>query len=47
MTEFFCIKIHMNQSKVDCLFDLGSQSNFISTRLVENIGLETQYHLHP
>jgi hypothetical protein len=24
MTEFFCIKIHMKQNKVDFLFDLDS-----------------------
>jgi hypothetical protein len=47
MTELFCIKIHMKQSKVDCLFDPGSQSNLISTQLVEKLGLETQDHPHP
>jgi hypothetical protein len=30
MTELLCIKIHMKQNKVDCLFDPSSQSNLIS-----------------
>jgi hypothetical protein len=47
MTELFCIKYHMKQSKVDCLFDPGSQSNLIYAQLVEKLGLETQDHLHP
>jgi hypothetical protein len=47
MTELFYIKIHMKQSKVDCLFDPGSQSNLISAQLVEKFGLETQDHPHP
>jgi hypothetical protein len=47
MTKLFCIKIHMKQSKVNCLFDLSSQSNLISTQLVEKLGLETQDHPHP
>jgi hypothetical protein len=46
-TELFCMKIHMKQSKVDCLFDPSSQSNLISAQLVENIWMENQYHLHP
>jgi hypothetical protein len=28
----------MNKSKVDCLFDPGSQSNLISAQLVEKLG---------
>jgi hypothetical protein len=47
MTKIFCIKIHMKQNKVDCLFDPDSQSNLISTQLVYKIGLEIQDHLHP
>jgi hypothetical protein len=47
MTELFCIKIHMKQNIVDCLFDLGSQSNLISAQLVEKLGLETQDHPQP
>jgi hypothetical protein len=37
----------MKQSKVDCLFNLGSQSNLIYVKIVEKLGPETQYHLHP
>ena len=47
MTKLFCIKIHMKKSKVDCLFDLGSQSNLIFEKLVEKIRLESQDHPHP
>jgi hypothetical protein len=47
MIELFCIKIHLKQSKVDFLFNPGSQSNLISTQLVENIGMETQDIPHP
>jgi hypothetical protein len=47
MIELFYNKIHMKQRKVDFLFDLGSQSNLISSQLVENLGLETQDHMHP
>jgi hypothetical protein len=47
MSESFCIKIHMKQRKVDCLFDPSSQSKLISTQLVEKLGMETQYHPHP
>jgi hypothetical protein len=46
-TELFYIKIHMKQRKVVCLLNIGSQSNLISTQLVEKIWLETQYHPHP
>jgi hypothetical protein len=47
ITELFYIKIHMKQSKVDCLFYPGSQSNLIYVHLVERLGLETQDHSHP
>jgi hypothetical protein len=47
MAELLCIKIHMKRSKVDCLFDPSSQSNFVYAQLVENIGLETLEHIHP
>jgi hypothetical protein len=47
MIELLFIKIHMKQSKVDCFFDPGSLSKLISAQLVENIGLDTQEHLHP
>jgi len=41
MTKIFCIKIHMKQRKVDFFSNPSSQSNLISTELVENLGLET------
>jgi len=47
MTGLFCIKIYMKHKKVDCFFDPGSQSKLISAQLVENLGMETQYHPHP
>jgi hypothetical protein len=47
MNEIFYIKIHMKKNKVDCLFDLVSQSNLIYAQLVERIGMDTQYHIHP
>lgn len=47
ITELFYIKIHMKQSKVDCLFYPGSQSNLISVQLVKKLGLETQDHPRP
>jgi len=47
MTELFYIKIHMKQSKVDCLFDTSSQSNLIFSQLIEKLWMETQDHLHP
>jgi len=34
MTKLFFIKMHMKKSKVDCLFDSGSQSKLISPQLV-------------
>jgi hypothetical protein len=39
MAERFCIRIHMKQSKVDWLFDPCSQSNLISTQLVDKFWL--------
>jgi hypothetical protein len=41
MIELFYIKIHMKQSKLYCLFDLDSQSNFIIAQLVEKLSLDT------
>jgi len=47
MDELFCIKIHMKQRNMDCLFDPSSKSNLISMHLVERLGMEIQYHIHP
>jgi hypothetical protein len=47
MTKLFCIKIHMKQSKVDCLFDNGSQYNLICAQLVEKFRFETHDHIRP
>jgi hypothetical protein len=47
MIELFHIKIHMKQTKVDFLFNLGSQLNLIFAQLVEKLGLETHDHPQP
>jgi len=47
MTDLFFIKINMKQNTMDCLFDIGSHSNLISSHLVEKLGKETHDHPKP
>ena len=39
--ELFLVRVISNHTKIDALFDSGSQSNLISEDLVKNINLET------
>jgi hypothetical protein len=45
--ELFLIRIVSKHTKIDTLFDLGSQVNLISKSLVKKMGLETKPHLKP
>ena len=40
--ELFNIRITSKHTKIDTMFDSGSQENLISKYLVKNLGLETQ-----
>jgi hypothetical protein len=40
MTKLFHIEIQVKKTKIDALFDSGSQANIITTEIVNNIGLE-------
>lgn len=45
--ELFHIRVMINQTKVETLFDTGSQENLISESLVKKLGLETKPHPKP
>ena len=45
--ELFHIRIISNHTKVDTLFDSGSQENLIYEQLVRKLGLETKNHPKP
>jgi hypothetical protein len=45
MTKLFHINIQVKKTKIDALFDSGSQDNLIAVDLVNKLGLEV--HNHP
>jgi hypothetical protein len=45
--ELFHIRVISKHTKIDTLFDLGSQVNLISKALVKKMGLETKPHPKP
>lgn len=45
--ELFHIRITFKHTKIDTLFDSGSQENLISKDLVKKLGLETHNHPRP
>ena len=45
--ELFHIRIISKHTKIDTLFDSGSQANLISEELVRKFGLETKNHPKP
>ncbi len=45
--ELFHIRVVIKNTKVETLFDSGSQENLISESLVKRLGLETKPHLSP
>jgi hypothetical protein len=45
--ELFHIRVVSKHTKIDTLFDLGSQVNLISEALVKKMGLETKPHPKP
>ena len=45
--KLFHIRVVSKHTKVDTLFDPGSQVNLISETLVKNMGLETKPHPKP
>jgi hypothetical protein len=47
MNELFHIRVVSKHTKIDTLFDLGSQVNLIYESLVKKMGLETKPHLKP
>jgi uncharacterized protein YydD (DUF2326 family) len=47
MTKLFHIKIQVKKTKVDALFDFGSQANLIVEDLVNKLGLEVHDHPNP
>jgi hypothetical protein len=47
MTKLFHIKIHVKKTKIDVLFNFGSQSNLIETDLVSKPRLEVHDHPSP
>jgi hypothetical protein len=47
MNELFHIRVVSKHTKIDTLFDMGSQVNLISEALVKNMGLEMKPHLKP
>jgi hypothetical protein len=47
MTKHFCIKIRVKKTKIDALFNSGSQANLIVEDLVNKIGLEVHNHPSP
>jgi hypothetical protein len=47
MTKLFHIKVQVKKTKIDALFDFGSQANLIATDLVNTLGLEVHDHSSP
>ena len=47
MTKLFHIKIQVKKTKIDALFDSGSQENLIAAELVNKLGLEVCVHSSP
>ena len=45
--ELFHVRVISNHTKIDALFDTGSQENLISEDLVKNLNLETIPHHKP
>lgn len=45
--ELFHIRVVVNHTKVETLFDTGSQENLITESLVKKLGLETKPHSKP
>jgi hypothetical protein len=45
--ELFHIRVVSKHTKIDTLFDLGSQVNLISEALVKKMGIETKPHPKP
>lgn len=44
INELFHIRVISKHTKIDTLFDSGSQVNFISKAIVKKLGLETKPH---
>ena len=47
MTKLFHINIQVKNTKIDALFDSGSQENLIAVELVKKLGLEVRDHPNP
>ena len=47
MTKLFHIKLQVEKTKIDALFDSGSQANLIVADLVKKLGLEVHDHPNP
>jgi hypothetical protein len=47
MTKLLHVKIQAKKTKIDALFDFGSQDNIIVVDLVSNLGLEVHDHPSP
>ena len=45
--EFFHIKVQVKQTRIDTLFDSGSQANLIAEEYVKSLALTTIPHPHP
>ena len=45
--ELFNTRINSKHTKIDTMFDRGSQANLISEYLVKSLGLETWNHPRP
>lgn len=45
--ELFCVGIVSKHTKIDTLFDSGSQENLISKEIGNKLGLETKPHPNP
>ena len=47
MAKLFHINIQVKKTKIDALFDSGSQENPIAADLVKKLGLEVRDHPNP
>ena len=47
INELFHIRVISKHTKIDTLFDSGSQVNLISETIVKKLGLETKPHKNP
>ena len=47
MTKLFHVKIQVKKTKIDAMFDSGSQANLIAADLVKKLGLEVHDHPNP